>query len=112
MRNVLIRRMAGAVAAMLVTAPAAIPEVIIAERGRPRAVIVVASKAQETEIYAAEELALHLRAATGGIFDIFRGTGAVNTECRLLVGPAAARAEGVTMISEGRTLDEWAAINK
>jgi hypothetical protein len=87
----LIRRIAAAALALLASAPAAFSDVVIAERGRPRALIVVPPEAQEAELYAAEELALHLRAVTGGVFEIIHGAGAGNTSGRLLVGPAAAR---------------------
>jgi hypothetical protein len=84
-------RSAGVVLAILAAASPAFSDMVIAKRGKPLATIVLAPDAGETEVYAAEELALHLRAVTGAVFNIVRGADAGKASGRLIVGPAAAR---------------------
>jgi len=79
----------------LVLLAAALPAsagLTIARRGQPRARIVIAPDASETERYAASELALFLHLVTGASFPVSDAPGEPGG--RLLVGPAAAKAAG------------------
>jgi hypothetical protein len=84
-----------AAAALGLMARSAMAEVKLAHRGQAKARIVLAAGASETERYAAGELALFLRIATGASFPIVDAPGEAGG--RLLVGPDAARAAGLDL---------------
>jgi hypothetical protein len=98
-RRVLLNAVIVWAAVMGPAANATAQEVMLAEDGRSRATVVVATDATEAERHAAAELASFLKEVTGGHFAV--SNEAEPGQSRLLVGPGAAKLADPGFTAEG-----------